>query len=55
MNTNQSTAREVLRHFTGVNPKNSDSVCGAKWNPTAEFHSTNMWTHVTCPNCLALK
>ena len=43
-------------HF--VTPHNMDGLCGAKLHDAQRkfvmFRTTNMWTHVTCPDCLAL-
>ncbi len=35
--------------------KNADAWCGAIWNSSAAWSDTNMWSHVTCPACLALR
>ncbi len=42
-------------HFSGDSELHIDSVCGMKWEPSAAWSDTNMWTHVTCPACLSLR
>lgn len=42
-------------YYNGMGQGGPSGVCGTKWRADASYFDTNIWSHVTCPDCLEMQ